>query len=105
MAHKVHPKGCRIRYTQDGDARWIEKRYSSYRQVLREDFLIREHIYRKLKESAIEKVDIERFSRKIHVIIYSARPGLIIGRGGSGVEELRKAIEKILRSVRKNGDE
>ncbi|MBI2644114.1 MAG: 30S ribosomal protein S3 [Candidatus Wildermuthbacteria bacterium] len=95
MAHKVHPKGFRLRYTQDWSSRWIRKKHA-YVQTLREDFLIREYLERKLKDSAIEAIEIERFSGKVMVIIHTARPGLIIGRGGSGVEELRKGILRIL---------
>ncbi|MBI2577396.1 MAG: 30S ribosomal protein S3 [Candidatus Wildermuthbacteria bacterium] len=99
MAHKVHPKGFRLRYTEDWSSRWIDKR--NYVKTLREDFLIRNYLEKKLKDSSVEQIEIERFSGRLTIIISSARPGLIIGRGGAGVEELRKGIAKILVSQNK----
>lgn len=99
MAHKVHPKIFRIRETADWYSRWFEKH--AYPEVLRGDFLIRSYIVKKLKEAGIESVEIERFAGKVTVIINTSRPGLIIGRGGSGIEELRKALERILEKDKK----
>ena len=94
MAHKVHPKAFRMRETKDWSSRWIEKK--NYAKTLEGDFLIREFLAKKLKEASVESIDIERFPGKIMVIVSSARPGLIIGRGGSGIELLRKSIEGIV---------
>jgi len=94
MAHKVHPKAFRMRETKDWSSRWIEKK--NYAKTLEGDFLIREFLLKKLKEASVESVDIERFPGKIMVIVSSARPGLIIGRGGSGIELLRKSIEGLV---------
>jgi len=95
MSHKVHPKAFRIRKTSDWSSRWFDKK--DYTAYLQEDFLIRSFLEEKLKESALESVEIERFPGKVHIIINSARPGLIIQRGGTGIEELRKSILKVLR--------
>lgn len=100
MAHKVHPKMFRIRETADWDSRWFEK--AAYKESLREDFLMRSHIEKKLKEAGVEKVEIERFAGKVSLIINTSRPGLIIGRGGSGIEELKRAIERILEKDKKS---
>lgn len=94
MAHKVHPKAFRMKETKDWSSRWIEKK--NYAKTLEGDFLIREFLLKKLKEASVESVDIERFPGKIMVIVNSARPGLIIGRGGSGIELLRKSIEGLV---------
>lgn len=94
MAHKVHPKIFRVKETADWHSRWFEKH--GYQKALREDFLIRNYIAKHLKEASIEYVAIERFAGRVTVIIYTARPGLIIGRGGAGIEELRKNLEKML---------
>lgn len=90
MSHKVHPKSFRIRGIADWNSRgFYNKNFPKY---LEEDFNIREFVRKKLGKIGIEKIEIERFPGKINIIIYSARPGLIIGRGGGGVEELKKEI-------------
>lgn len=90
MSHRVHPKVFRIRRIGDWDTRGF---YKNAAQELEEDFRIREYIGKKLNKIGIEKVEIERFPSKINVIISTARPGLIIGRGGEGVEKLKKELE------------
>lgn len=91
MSHKVHPKAYRIRRIGDWDSRGYYKNPAEY---LEEDFRIREFLRKKLNKLGVEKIEIERFPGKLNIIISSARPGLIIGRGGEGVEELRKELEK-----------
>lgn len=96
MAHTVHPKVFRIRDSSDWDSRWLEKK--KFPQYLEEDFKIRTFLKEKLGKTGVEKIEIERFPGKLNIIISSARPGLIIGRGGEGVEELKRILEnKILR--------
>ncbi len=95
MAHRVNPKIFRIGGIADWDSRWLsEKNLPKY---LEEDFKIRTFLKKNLKDASVESIEIERFSSSIKVIINSARPGLIIGRGGEGVEKLKKALEKILK--------
>ena len=94
MTHKVHPKAFRLRYSQDWDSRWLSKKKTS--QYLEEDFKIREFLTKRLKDCAVQNIEIERFPGKANIIINSARPGLIIGRGGKGAEDLKKEIERIL---------
>lgn len=77
----------------DWDSRWLDKKRTP--QYLEEDFKIRTFIKKKLGKIGVEKIEIERFSGKINIIISSTRPGLIIGRGGQGVEELKKDLEKL----------
>ncbi len=67
---------------------------------LKEDFVMRSFLMEKLKESSVEKVEMERFSNKTNVVIFSARPGLIIGRGGEGIEKIR--LELLKEVFRKN---
>ncbi|MDD3170262.1 MAG: 30S ribosomal protein S3 [Candidatus Paceibacterota bacterium] len=92
MSHKVHPKVFRIK----GIADWLSHGYygKEPKKNLKEDFIIRSFLKTKLKDLNVEKIEIERFSDKINVVIYSARPGLIIGRGGEGVEKIRLAVLK-----------
>ncbi len=92
MAHKVHPKSYRLKNLAGWDSRWLDKKKTP--QYLEEDFRIREVIQKKIGKLGLEKIEIERFPNKLNVIISSARPGLIIGRGGEGVEELKKELEK-----------
>jgi len=94
MSHKVHPKAYRLRELADWESRWFDKK--NLPQNLEEDFKIREFLKKKTDKLGVEKIEIERFPGKVIIIISSARPGLIIGRGGTGVEELKKQLEKIL---------
>ena len=92
MSHSVHPKAFRIRDIADWQARgFYGKRIAP---KLREDFEIREFLKNKIGKLGVEKIEIERSSNKINIIISSARPGLLIGRGGEGVEVLKKELEK-----------
>ena len=100
MAHKVHPKMFRIKETADWTSRWFDK--VAYAEALRGDFLIRSYLEKKLKEAGVDSIEIERFAGKALIIINTSRPGLIIGRGGSGIEELRKTLEKILAKDKKS---
>jgi len=94
MSHRVHPKVFRIKEISNWNSRgFYGKDLSKY---LKEDFKIREFLRKKLANTGLEKIEIERFSGKLNIIILSARPGLIIGRRGEGVEVLKKEIEKIL---------
>ena len=92
MAHRVHPKAFRIRETSNWETKgFYWKKYSSY---LEEDFKIRKLIEEKFEKLAVEKVEIERSPGKVLIIISTIRPGLIIGRGGEGIENLKKEIEE-----------
>ena len=94
MTHTVHPKAYRIKELGDWDSRWFDKKKMP--QYLEEDLRIREFLKEKLGKLGIEKIEIERFPGKTLIIISSARPGLIIGRGGEGIEILKKQLEKVL---------
>lgn len=98
MAHKVHPKIFRVKDLTDWNSRWLDKK--KFPQYLEEDFEIRKFLEKKLGKVGIERIEIERFPAKINIIISSARPGLIIGRGGGGVEELKKDLEnKVIKKL------
>ncbi|MCD5396523.1 MAG: 30S ribosomal protein S3 [Candidatus Pacebacteria bacterium] len=92
MAHKAHPKGLRLGYIENWKSRWFNDK--NFSKILEEDFIIREFLKKKLKDAVLSKVEIERSPGKVLVLIYTARPGLIIGRGGRGVEELQKLLLK-----------
>jgi len=99
VAHKVHQKIFRIRETADWNSRWLAKK-ADFTKFLREDFRIREFLKKKLILAGLERIEIERSPGKVNVIVTCARPGVIIGRGGEGIEELKRNLEKI---IHKNG--
>lgn len=92
MGHKVNPTGLRTGITSTWRSRWFSKK--EFRENLRQDIGLREDIMKKWKTSAIADVEIERSASKVKVIIKTARPGVLIGRGGSGVEDINKYIKK-----------
>lgn len=93
MGQKVHPKGFRIGVIKDWDAKWYaEKDFQAY---LHEDLKIRKYVKEKLFAAGIARVEIERAANRVKVNIYTAKPGIVIGRGGAEVENLRKALEKM----------
>lgn len=91
MSHKVHPKSFRLKDASDWDSRWFSPK--RLRDYLEEDFIIREFLTKKLKDSSVQNIEIERSPGKVIIIINSARPGFIIGRGGRGAEDLKKVLE------------
>jgi len=96
MTHKVHPKIFRIGETTDWKSRWFSSK--NYKEYLKEDFAIRQYLSKKLGKMSVGSIEIERSPNLINIIIYTSRPALIIGRGGSGTEELKKQIRnKVLK--------
>jgi len=95
MGQKISPTSLRIGIHKDWASRWFGgKKYPAY---LKDDVAVREFLNKKLKNMGVDRVDIERGTDILNVIIHTARPGLIIGRGGSGVEELKKAIHTVVK--------
>jgi small subunit ribosomal protein S3 len=99
MGQKVNPKGFRLGITSTWKSRWFGKK--EYPQQLREDIEVRQMIEKKLRSAAIGSVEIERSSNVVRIIIKTAKPGIIIGRGGSGIEDLRKAVREKFFKTRK----
>jgi len=93
VGQKVHPKGLRIGIIKDWDAKWYADK--NYAELLHEDIKIREYIKKKLFASGISTVEIERAVNKVKVSVHTAKPGIVIGKGGAEVETLRKTIEKM----------
>lgn len=91
MGHKVNPVGLRIGITNSWRSRWFNKK--EYNEYLRQDIGMREDIMKKWKTSAIADVEIERSAEMVKIIIRTARPGVLIGRGGSGIEDIQKYIK------------
>ncbi|AEG58601.1 30S ribosomal protein S3 [Desulforamulus ruminis] len=94
MGQKVNPKGLRIGIIKDWDGKWFaDKR--NYSNLLIEDVKIREFIKKKLYQAGIAKIQIERAANRVKISIHTAKPGIVIGRGGAEVENLRKQLEKM----------
>lgn len=94
MGQKVNPHGLRVGIIKDWDSKWYadSKNFDEY---LIEDYEIRKHIKEKMFIAGISRIEIERFANRIKVTIHTAKPGMVIGKGGSGVEALRKELEKM----------
>ncbi len=91
MGHKVNPIGLRLGITQNWRSKWFSKK--DYNANLKQDIEIRLDIFKKWKSAFISEVEIERSQSAISVIIKTARPGVLIGRGGSGAEDIKKYIK------------
>lgn len=93
MGQKVHPIGMRVGIIRDWDAKWFaEKEYASY---LHEDLKIRKFVQTRLKDAAISKIETERSNNRVNVSLHTAKPGMVIGKGGSEVDALRKELNKL----------
>lgn len=93
MGNKVHPTGIRIGITTNWQSRWFGAK-KTYREQLRKDVEIRQLITKKWKAAAISGVVIERSANAVRLLIHTSRPGVLIGRGGTGIEDLTRAIKK-----------
>ncbi|MEG1536742.1 MAG: 30S ribosomal protein S3 [Clostridiales bacterium] len=94
MGQKVNPKGFRIGVIRDWDARWYANN-KDFKHFLYEDYQLRRYVKGKLYSSGVSKVDIERAGGQVRINIFTAKPGIVIGRGGQEVEILRKELEKM----------
>ncbi len=98
MAHKVHPEIFRIGQNRTWKSLWFQKiNKEQYRQNLKEDVHLREYLMKKLAKTGIDRIEMKRTPGAINIIIYTARPGLLIGRGGDSVEKLREELKKIIK--------
>ena len=92
MGQKVNPHGLRVGINKDWDSRWYAER--DFGDLLVEDYKIRKYLKTKLKQAGISKIEIERRGEKIEIIIYTAKPGIIIGKGGTEIEKLKADVQK-----------
>jgi small subunit ribosomal protein S3 len=93
MGNKVHPIGLRLPLTKAWQSRWYAEG-PTYRKQLLQDLHLRELIMARLRPAGVSRVEIERSMNAIRVAVYVAKPGLVIGRGGSGLDELRQVLER-----------
>src|SRR3989344_9027294 len=99
MSQKVNPTGFRIGHFMPWKSMWFSDS-KNYKDVLLEDIKIRRYLMDRLKIAGIESVEIARLTKSIVVSVNVSRPGVVIGRGGSGIEELKKQIVGIIRKGR-----
>src|SRR5579864_3802689 len=90
MGQKIHPEGLRLGYIKDWDSKWFDLRHMP--DLLEEDRRIRQYLRRKLAGAAVSRITIERAGKHLRVNIFTARPGIVIGKKGSDIENLRKDI-------------
>src|SRR5450759_4648606 len=94
LGRKVHPVGFRIGIIRDWQSKWYSDR--NYTEYLMDDLKLRKAMLAKYAEAAISKVDIDRQANEIAVTLHTARPGIVIGRGGQRVDEMRQYLEKLI---------
>jgi small subunit ribosomal protein S3 len=102
MGHKINPVGFRIGITQNWKSKWFSKK--EYKTNLRQDIEIRRDIMKKWKSALIAEVEIERSAKMIKIIIRTARPGVLIGRGGNGIEDIKNYIRTNFFKSNKNAN-
>lgn len=93
MGQKVHPKGLRLGIIRDWDTRWYNEK--DFADLLYEDVRIRRYVKKKLYTAGVSTIEIERAANRIKVTLHVAKPGIVIGRGGVEVENLRKELEAL----------
>lgn len=93
MGQKVHPIGYRLGYTKDWDAKWFAKG-KQVKEYLQEDLKIRNYIERRLKNGGISRIAIERTGGNMQIIIYTSKPGMVIGSGGKEVKDLKEELSE-----------
>ena len=93
MGQKVNPNGFRLGVNRTWSSRWFSK--SNYAKFLHQDLEIKSYVEKKLKNASIAKINIERAAKKIRISIFSSRPGIIIGKKGADIEDLKKKLTKL----------
>ena len=93
MGNKTHPMGFRLGIIKDWQTKWYADKQSDYRALVLEDLAIRTNIFSRFPDAGISRVEIERGSSDVVITVHTARPGIVIGRGGQRVEELRRTLE------------
>ena len=96
MGQKVHPVGLRLNINKTWDSRWFADK--NYATQLHEDLKIRAYLDKELKKASVSHIVIERVAKKINVIIFSSQPGLIIGKKGADIDNLKKTLNKMTKS-------
>lgn len=94
MGQKVNPIGLRVGVIRTWDSRWYAKG-ATYLEYLHEDLRLRKYLKDKLKHAGVAKIDVERAAKKVKIIISTARPGVVIGKKGTGIDSLKAEVQKL----------
>jgi small subunit ribosomal protein S3 len=94
LGQKVHPIGFRLRYIKDWNSKWFAKK--DYASLFHEDLKLRKYIKEKLYHAGVGRVEIERAAKQVRVNIYTARPGIIIGKKGAEIDKLKNDLQKMI---------
>ncbi len=94
MGRKVHPVGFRLNVTQGWQGRWFAEG-GQYREQLSQDFAIRDMIRKDAGRAGVSRIDVERFPGKVKVSVFTAKPGILIGRKGEGIKKIRQSLEEL----------
>ncbi|WP_313489784.1 30S ribosomal protein S3, partial [Exiguobacterium sp.] len=98
MGQKINPTGLRVGIIKDWESRWFADK--DYADLLHEDYVVREYIEKRLKDASVSKVEIERAANRLNISLHTAKPGMVIGKGGSEIETLRKDITNLAKGKR-----
>ncbi|MEH6990388.1 30S ribosomal protein S3 [Cytobacillus firmus] len=93
MGQKVNPVGLRVGIIRDWESKWYAGK--DYADLLHEDLKVREYITKRLSDASVSKVEIERAANRLNITIHTAKPGMVIGKGGTEVEGLRKSLNSL----------
>jgi len=93
LGQKISPVGFRVGIHRDWDARWYAEK--DYKKLLHEDLKVRDYIRNKLEGSGVSRIEIDRAANNLRINIHTAKPGMVIGKRGSGVDQLRRDVEKM----------
>ena len=97
MGQKSHPRGLRLGIIEGWDSKWFGNRHN-YVELLHEDLRIREFIKKRLYHAGISKIEIERMANKAKINIYTARPGIVIGKKGAEIDKLKRDIQQVMKA-------
>ena len=96
MGQKVNPHGLRVGVIKDWNSKWYaDTKNGEFANNLVEDHKIREFLKKKLYDSNVSKIDIERTRDRVKVSVYTAKPGVVIGKGGAGIEKIKAEVQKL----------
>lgn len=97
MGQKVNPIGLRVGVIRTWDSRWFAKG-ALYAQQVHEDFKLRKYIKAKLKHAGVARIEMERAANKVKIVISTARPGVVIGKKGTGIDQLKAEVQKLTKN-------
>ena len=101
MGQKVNPHGLRVGVIKDWDSKWYAE--ADFADNLVEDYQIRKFLKKKLYSAGISKIEVERAADRVKIVIYTAKPGVVIGKGGAEIEKLKAEVQKKLSKDKKIG--